>query len=108
MYALGRASIVLLVTRSIEVAAFGYLADGGSSGHKHMFHHQLQHHAKRVAENNEKPDLEHLLKRTPEDEAIAREYKRQLPDLLGGVLGPLSGKYQSFDRLQCIENHQSL
>ncbi|KXT05936.1 hypothetical protein AC578_298 [Pseudocercospora eumusae] len=91
MHAFGRASLVLLVAASIEVAAFGYLADGGSSGHKHMFHHQLQHHAKRAAENNGKPDLEHLLKRTPEDEEIAREYKRQLPDLLGGVLGPLSG-----------------
>ncbi|EME85274.1 uncharacterized protein MYCFIDRAFT_171216 [Pseudocercospora fijiensis CIRAD86] len=75
---------------SIEVAAFGYLADGGGSGHKHMFHHQLQQYAKRAAENNEKPDLEQLLKRTEEDEEIAREYKRQLPDLVSGVLGSLT------------------
>ncbi|KXT17383.1 hypothetical protein AC579_3877 [Pseudocercospora musae] len=91
MYAFGRASLVLLLAGSIKVAAFGYLADGGASGHKHMFHHQLQHHAKRAAENNEKPDLEQLLQRTEGDQEIAREYKRQLPDLLAGLLGPLSG-----------------
>lgn len=92
MLGFGRMSFALLAAgRGIEVAAFGFLADGESHG-RHMSHRQLHQHLKREWHEKDRPDLQHLLKRSEEDERVAQNYKRQLSGMLGNVLGGISGK----------------